>query len=147
MAGWEAEVATARQQAEEVRELLEQMDAAIPLQARLQEVLQLRRDRDRLLLEIAPLASRLDELGAALQLLEEQSAAAREECDELDSAGSPDLLRRQAEDIRKAVRRRADIAKYQKILDGLKADAEPLAEAMKRAEAELKQRSPTSLRL
>jgi exonuclease SbcC len=135
VAAWEEEAAKAREQAEEVREMLDRLEQAIPLQARLQEVLQLRRERERLSAELAPMADRLRGLEVELQTADAEVDAAREECEKFDALGSPDLLRRQAEDIRKAVRRRADIAKHREILERLKVETETATAAVQQAEA------------
>ncbi|MBS1835138.1 MAG: SMC family ATPase, partial [Acidobacteria bacterium] len=137
VAGWEGEAADARKHADEVREALDRIEDAIPLQAQLQETLRLQRERERLSQEVAPMAERLRALREELQAVEAQAAAIRQECEKLDEAGSPDLLRRRAEDVRKALRRKADIAKHREILEKLKGESDTLAEVVKQAEEAL----------
>lgn len=134
VAAWDEEARKARVEADGIRETLEHLEQAIPLQARLHEVLQWRRERDRVSVELAPMAERLRLLGEALGAAESEAAEVRDQCERLEALGSPDLLRRQAEDLRKTLRRRADIAKHREILERLKADAETVAAALQQAE-------------
>lgn len=137
VAAWEEEASNAREQAEQVRDTLEGLEQALPLQVRLREVQQWRREREQLTLELKPMAERLRALEAELQTADAEVDACRQECETLDALGSPDLLRRQADDIRKAARRRADIAKHREILERLKLEAETVAAALQQAEAAL----------
>ena len=118
----QATVATAQQD-------LDRVSAAYPMQQRVKEIKRLVVERQTAQTQSAPIETLRKDLAATLQnafaqsqSTEEQATTARQKAEELESAGSADLLRKQAQDLVKAATRRAEIQQQREMLAKLAQD-------------------------
>jgi DNA repair protein SbcC/Rad50 len=144
----EGRLASAQGSVAQAQTELDRINAAYPLQQRIKELKQLVVERQSTFAQIAPIETLRKELAAALQntfaqaqSAEEDAAAARRRADDLESAGSADLLRKQAQDLVKASARRAEIQEQREMLaklaqnfGALKSGADDAAAAVAQAQ-------------
>jgi exonuclease SbcC len=130
----ESQLATAREQIEGLQQELDRVNAAYPLQGRIRELRQLLAQQEAALAEFMPITQSqmrqshaLETARKELEKLEQDAEIARSRHQEMESAdGSPDLLRRKAQDIRKAVARQAEIVKQKELLAKMLAEFKDL---------------------
>jgi exonuclease SbcC len=108
IADLEARLATLQTSVAALQQDLDRVNAAHPLQQRIKEIKRLLVDRQMAAAQAGPLEARQQELAATLssavlqlQDAEQRATEARQRADELELGGSPDLLRKQAQDVLK----------------------------------------------
>lgn len=126
---------------------LDRINAVYPLQVRLRELKSLFAQRDQLQGQLSPLETRKQKAAemfqvaeAAFIVVEAELDAARTKAAELENAdGSPDLLRNKAAEIRKAIAKKAELAKSRELLTQFVQDYQKLQDQLKAAEAAAQQ--------